>query len=226
MSDDCLSNPLSSKCVQYGSQANVTSMLKVSNSTMCGWGANCIHPSACNLYVKPDSSLLIGGKPFFYPYFSSEITYRLCFVVKICKLGKTIAEKFAHRYYDEVTVGVSFTASDLQRELMSAGGLSWDIAVGFDGSAVVGNFVPLLGSGNAESVFCCLAVNGEVVQNCGSTRLLPEIDKIIAYISLFYTLKTGDLIFLSVSVEEKRAAIDDRIEGYLNNKKLLSFNVK
>ena len=144
--------------------------------------------------MKSDSSLLKDGKPFFIPDFSSEIHYETEIVVKIDRLGKNIAERFAHRYYNEVTVGIDFTARDLQRELR-AKGLPWEICKAFDNSAVVGTFVPLDRVGDINRIPFHLDINGQKVQEGNTSDMLFPVDRIIAYVSRFFTLKIGDLIF-------------------------------
>ena len=158
------------------------------------------------IFMKSDSSLLKDGKPFFIPDFSSEIHYETEIVVKIDRLGKNIAERFASRYYSEVTVGIDFTARDLQRELR-AKGLPWEISKAFDNSAVIGSFVPL--------------------DRVGDVNRIPfHLDKIIAYVSRFFTLKIGDLIFTGTPAGVGPVKIDDHLQGYIGERKLLDFHVK
>ncbi len=178
------------------------------------------------LFMKAESSLLKDGKPFFIPDFSSEIHYETEIVVKIDRLGKNIAERFAHRYYSEVTVGIDFTARDLQRELR-AKGLPWEISKAFDGSAVVGRFVPLSGvGGDVQSIPFRLDIGGKTVQRGNTSDMLFTVDRIIAYASRFFTLKMGDLIFTGTPVGVGQVHIDDRLEGYAAGLKLLDFHVR
>ena len=174
------------------------------------------------IFMKSDSSLLKDGKPFFIPDFSSEIHYETEIVVKIDRLGKNIAERFAHRYYNEVTVGIDFTARDLQRELR-AKGLPWEISKAFDNSAVIGAFVPLDRVGDINRISFHLDING---QEGNTSDMLFPVDKIIAYVSRFFTLKIGDLIFTGTPVGVGPVKIDDHLQGYIGERKLLDFHVR
>lgn len=178
------------------------------------------------IFIKPDSALLKDNKPFFIPDFSDDIHYELEVVVRINRLGKNIAERFAHRYYDELTVGVDFTARDLQTELKSKG-LPWELSKGFDCSAVVGEFVPKaelltpINNLNFE-----LRKNGRQVQIGSTSDMIHSVDKIIGYVSRFFTLKIGDIIFTGTPAGVGRVDIDDHLEGFLENKKLFDFYVR
>ena len=175
--------------------------------------------------MKSDSSLLKDGKPFFIPDFSSEIHYETEIVVKIDRLGKNIAERFAHRYYNEVTVGIDFTARDLQRELR-AKGLPWEISKAFDNSAVVGTFVPLDRVGDINRIPFHLDINGQKVQEGNTSDMLFPVDRIIAYVSRFFTLKIGDLIFTGTPAGVGPVSINDHLQGYIGEQKLLDFHIK
>ena len=177
------------------------------------------------IFMKSDSSLLKDGKPFFIPDFSSEIHYETEIVVKIDRLGKNIAERFASRYYSEVTVGIDFTARDLQRELR-AKGLPWEISKAFDNSAVIGSFVPLDRVGDVNRIPFHLDINGKNVQEGNTSDMLFPVDKIIAYVSRFFTLKIGDLIFTRTAAQVAPVKIDDHLQGYIGERKLLDFHVK
>lgn len=177
------------------------------------------------IFMKSDSALLKDGKPFFIPDFSSEIHYETEIVVKIDRLGKNIAERFAHRYYNEVTVGIDFTARDLQRELR-AKGLPWEISKAFDNSAVIGEFVPLDRVGDVNRIPFHLDINGQTVQSGNTSDMLFPVDKIIAYVSRFFTLKIGDLIFTGTPSGVGPVKINDHLQGYINERKLLDFHVK
>lgn len=177
------------------------------------------------IFMKSDSALLKDGKPFFIPDFSSEIHYETEIVVKIDRLGKNIAERFAHRYYNEVTVGIDFTARDLQRELR-AKGLPWEISKAFDNSAVIGEFVPLDRVGDVNRIPFHLDINGQTVQSGNTSDMLFPVDKIIAYVSRFFTLKIGDLIFTGTPSGVGPVKINDHLQGYINDRKLLDFHVK
>ena len=177
------------------------------------------------IFMKSDSSLLKDGKPFFIPDFSSEIHYETELVVKIDRLGKNIAERFAHRYYSEVTVGIDFTARDLQRRLREQG-LPWEISKAFDNSAVIGTFIPLEKAGNVNQLSFHLDMNGKTVQQGNTADMLFSVDQIIAYVSRFFTLKIGDLIYTGTPVGVGPVSIGDHLEGYLGERKLLDFNVR
>lgn len=177
------------------------------------------------IFMKSDSSLLKDGKPFFIPDFSSEIHYETELVVKIDRLGKNIAERFAHRYYSEVTVGIDFTARDLQRRLREQG-LPWEISKAFDNSAVIGTFIPLEEAGNVNQLSFHLDMNGQTVQQGNTADMLFSVDQIIAYVSRFFTLKIGDLIYTGTPVGVGPVSIGDHLEGYLGERKLLDFHVR
>lgn len=196
------------------------------------------------VFTKCDSALVTRGKPFFIPDYTQECEYEAEIVVRICRMGRSISERFAHRYYDAVTVGVDFTARDLQRRLR-AEGLPWDLAKGFDGSAVIGDFRDFNGnagmalegsSGRYEDhkvaqmlkqgINFRLDINGKTVQSGLSTDMIHSVDHLVSYISRFFTLKTGDLIFTGTPVGVGPVHIDDHLEGWLNDEKVLEFNVK
>lgn len=177
------------------------------------------------VFTKADSSLLTGGKPFFIPDYTQRCEYETELVVRINHLGRSIPERFAHRYYDEVSVGIDFTARDLQQQLRSAG-LPWDLCKGFDGSAVVGTWVPLKEVGDVQDLHFYLKINGQRVQ-CGYTGdMLHGVDKLISFISRYFTLKTGDIIFTGTPVGVGAVQIDDHLEGYLEERPLLDFYVR
>ncbi len=177
------------------------------------------------IFMKSDSSLLKDGKPFFIPDFSSEIHYETELVVKIDRLGKNIAERFAHRYYKEVTVGIDFTARDLQRRLRQQG-LPWEISKAFDNSAALGAFIPLEEAGAIDNLAFHLNINGQTVQQGCTADMLFSVDKIIAYVSRFFTLKIGDLIYTGTPAGVGPVHIGDHLEGFLGEKKLLDFHVR
>lgn len=146
------------------------------------------------IFMKPDSSLLKNNKPFFLPDFSEEIHYEVEVVLKISKLGKGISAKFAHRYFDEVTVGIDITARDLQNKL-SGEGMPWEISKCFDSAAPVGKFMPLSSIKDMNNIDFRLEINNKVVQQSSTSDMIFSFNEIIAYVSRFVTLKTGDLIF-------------------------------
>jgi 2-keto-4-pentenoate hydratase/2-oxohepta-3-ene-1,7-dioic acid hydratase in catechol pathway len=177
------------------------------------------------IFMKPESSQLKDGKPFFIPDFSNEIHYETEIVIKIDRLGKHIAEEFALRYYNELTVGIDFTARDLQRKLKEKG-LPWEIAKGFDSSAAIGHFVSKQEFQNIQDINFHLDINSKTVQEGNTSDMIYSVDKIIAYVSQFFTLKIGDLIFTGTPAGVGPVNIDDHLEGYIENKKLMDFYVR
>jgi 2-keto-4-pentenoate hydratase/2-oxohepta-3-ene-1,7-dioic acid hydratase in catechol pathway len=163
------------------------------------------------LFMKPDSALLKDGKPFFLPDFTKEVHYETELVVRICRLGKNIAQRFAHRYYDAVTVGIDFTARDLQRRLIAAG-QPWEISKGFDGSAAVGTFIPIDKIADIEKIPFHLSIDGTTVQQGCTAQMLHKVDQLIAWISKYYTLKIGDLIFTGTPSGVGPVAINQHLE--------------
>lgn len=177
------------------------------------------------IFMKPESAQLKDGKPFFIPDFSNEIHYETEMVVKINRLGKNIAEKFANRYYDELTVGIDFTARDLQKSLKEKG-LPWEISKSFDNSAAIGNFVSKEEFQDIQDINFHLDINKETVQKDNTSNMIYSIDKIIAYVSQYFTLKIGDLIFTGTPAGIGPVKIDDHLEGFIENKKLLDFHIR
>lgn len=184
------------------------------------------------IFTKADSALLKDHKPFFIPDWSSRVDYEAELVVRICRLGKGIPVRFAHRYYDAVTVGIDFTARDLQEKARQKG-LPWTICKGFDGSAVIGEWVEIEATGEKEQgrgeksgYHFHLDLNGQTVQEGCTADMLYSIDELIAYISQFFTLKTGDLLFTGTPVGVGPVSIDDHLEGWLEGRKVLDFHCK
>lgn len=177
------------------------------------------------LFLKADSAVLKDGKPFFIPDYSNQIDYETELVVRIDRLGKNIAERFAHRYYSEVTVGVDFTARDLQQKLR-AKGLPWSICKSFDNSAVIGDFIPVDRAGDINRIPFHLDINEKIVQKGNTREMLFTVDQIIAYASRFFTLKMGDLIFTGTPQGVGPVKIDDHLQGYIAEQKLLDFYVR
>lgn len=182
-------------------------------------------PESPVIFTKADSALLSNHKPFFIPDHLGRIEYETEVVVRISRLGKTIAERFAPRYYDAVTVGIDFTARDLQRELR-AKGLPWDLCKGFDGAAAVGEWVPVERFRDVQALRFHLDINGQTVQQGCTADMLFGINRLISYISQYFTLKTGDLLFTGTPAGVGPVAINDRMEGYLEERQVLSFNCK
>ena len=177
------------------------------------------------IFTKADSALLKDHKPFFIPDWSNRVDYETEIVVRICRLGKSIPEKFAHRYYDAVTVGIDFTARDWQQRLRSEG-KPWELCKGFDGSAVIGDWVDKSLLGDVQNLPFHLDINGTTVQQGCTADMLYSIDRLIAYISRYFTLKTGDLLYTGTTVGVGPVHIDDHLEGYLMQQKVLEFNCK
>lgn len=177
------------------------------------------------IFMKPESAQLKDGKPFFIPDFSKEIHYETEVVVKIDRLGKHIAKEFAHRYYNELTVGIDFTARDIQRNLKKLG-LPWEKAKAFDNSAAIGNFISKDDFSDVQNINFHLDINSKTVQQGNTRDMIYSIDEIIAYVSKFFTLKMGDLIFTGTPAGVGPVKIDDHLTGFVENRKLLEFNVK
>lgn len=177
------------------------------------------------IFMKPDTALIRNGNPFFIPDFSQRIEYETEIVVKISRLGKSISEKFAHRYYDEITVGIDFTARDLQLEQKNLG-LPWEISKSFDGSAPIGDFISKEEVDDINNIDFHLDINGNTVQRGNSGDMIYSIDKIISYLSNFFTLKIGDLIFTGTPAGVGTVSIDDNLQGFIGDKKLLDFKIK
>lgn len=176
-------------------------------------------------FLKPDTALLTDNKPFFLPEFSTDIHYECEIVLKINRLGKYIDEKFAHKYYDELTVGIDFTARDIQK-VHKIKGLPWEKAKGFDGSAPVGRFVSKKTLPGMNNLNFHLNLNGTTVQKGNTEDMIFSFDKIISFVSQFITLKMGDLIFTGTPVGVGPVKIGDKLEAFLENEKLLEFRVK
>ena len=176
------------------------------------------------IFLKPDSALLKENKPFFIPEFSSQIEHEAELVFKICRLGKNIAKKFAHRYYSEIALGIDFTARDLQQQARRTGN-PWEISKAFDGSAAISNFVPLQEFDNQNNINFSLFKNEQKVQHGNSNEMIFSIDTIIAYVSAFFTLKTGDLIFTGTPAGVGKVEIGDKITGFIEEKEMLNFKI-
>lgn len=178
------------------------------------------------LFIKPESALLKDGKPFFYPDFSKNIHYETEIVVKINRLGKNIVKRFAHRYYDELTVGIDFTARDLQTEMKKLG-MPWEIAKGFDNSAAIGTFVRKEDLMKEDgTIDFGLQINSSWVQQGNTQDMIHSVDEIIEYASKFFTLKIGDLIFTGTPAGVGSVKIGDHLEGFANQQKLLDFYIR
>ena len=177
------------------------------------------------IFTKADSSLLKDRKPFFIPDELGTIEYEAEVVVRVCRLGKSISERFAPRYYDAVTVGIDFTARDLLEKL-SQQGLPWDMSKSFDGAAVLGEWISKDKFLDVQRLRFHLDVNGETMQEGCSSDMIYKVDEIISYISRFFTLKTGDLIYTGCPTSGFPVHINDRLEGYIEERKVLDLHCK
>jgi 2-keto-4-pentenoate hydratase/2-oxohepta-3-ene-1,7-dioic acid hydratase in catechol pathway len=177
------------------------------------------------VFTKADSSLLKDGKPFFVPDHLGRVDYETEMVVRICRLGKSIPERFAHRYYDAVTVGIDFTARDLQRRLRDAG-QPWDLCKGFDGAAAIGEWIPKEKFLDIQALHFHLDINGKTVQEGCTSDMLFGVDRLISFISQFFTLKTGDMLYTGTPAGVGPVKIDDHLTGYLEDRRVMEFNVK
>ena len=186
---------------------------------------NSKHPSEPVVFMKPDTALLRNNKPFFIPDFTEELHYETELIVKINRLGKNIAPKYAHRYYSEIGLGVDFTARDVQRRLKNEG-KAWEISKAFDNSAVIGDFIPVEKVGNVQDIRFSLQLNGATVQQGHSADMIFPIDELIAYVSCFFTLKIGDILFTGTPAGVGKVAVDDRLEGFIFDTKMFDFKVK
>lgn len=176
-------------------------------------------------FMKPDSAIIHNNKPFFYPDFSDEIHYEAEIVLKITRVGKHVDKKFAYRYYSELTVGIDFTARDLQRECKKKG-LPWEIAKNFDGSAVLGKFVSKEKYRDIQNINFRLDINGKTVQNGNTSNMIFPVDELIAYVSKFFTVKTGDLMYTGTPEGVGEVKIGDHLQAYIEDELLLDFYVK
>ena len=177
------------------------------------------------IFMKADSALLKDHKPFFVPDHLGRIEYEGELVLRICRLGKSIPRRFAHRYYDAATVGIDFTARDLQNKLR-AEGLPWELSKSFDGAAAIGEWVSADKFRDLQILSFRLDKNGKTVQQALTSDMLFKIDDLIAYISQFFTLKTGDLLFTGTPAGVGEVAVDDHLEGYIEDRKVLDFRCK
>jgi 2-keto-4-pentenoate hydratase/2-oxohepta-3-ene-1,7-dioic acid hydratase in catechol pathway len=177
------------------------------------------------VFLKPDSAILLKQHPFVIPEFSEDIHHEIELVVRINKVGKYIDTKFAHKYYDEISVGIDFTARDLQQKLKDKG-LPWEKAKAFDGSAVIGDFISKKIFSSQESINFELTNNGETVQKGNSALMLWKIDELVAHVSQYFTLKIGDVLFTGTPEGVAAVRPNDVLEGFLENHKLFRIQVK
>ena len=182
-------------------------------------------PSEPVVFLKPDSAILLKQHPFVIPEFSNDIHHEVELLVKINKVGKYIEPKFAHNYYDEIGLGIDFTARDLQVKLKEKG-LPWEKAKAFDGSAVIGDFLPKNSFNSLESINFELVSNGKVVQKGNSSHMLWKIDELISHVSQYFTLKIGDIIFTGTPEGVAAVKPNDILEGFIEDKRLFKIQVK
>lgn len=177
------------------------------------------------LFLKPQTALLKDNKPFYLPDWSSDMHYEMEVVLKVCKQGKYIEEKFAHKYFDEVSVGIDFTARDLQAQ-QKAKGLPWEISKAFDNSAVLGEIKKISELGKSNGFHFHLLLNGSKVQDGNTDDMIFSFEKIIAYASQFFTLQVGDLIYTGTPAGVGAVKVGDRLEGFLEGEKSFDFEIK
>jgi len=182
-------------------------------------------PAEPVVFLKPDSSILKNNKPFFLPGFSNMIQYETEVVIKISKLGKGISAKFAHRYFDELTLGIDITARDIQNR-SSAAGLPWELSKCFDGAAPVGRFLPVASSGDLKDLDFRLEINDRIVQQGNTSDMIFGFSEIVAYVSKFFTLKTGDLIFTGTPSGVGTLKKNDNLIAYLGEEPVLDFMIR
>ena len=182
-------------------------------------------PSDPVIFLKPDTSILLKKQPFFIPEFSDEVHHEVEVLVKIKKVGKYIDKKFAHKYYDEIGLGIDFTARDLQAKLKSKG-LPWEKAKAFDGAAVIGKWLPKTQFADIDNINFSLKKNEEQVQT-GNTRLmLWKINELIEYVSKYFTLKIGDIIFTGTPAGVGKVFANDQLKGYIEDQEIFSIKIK
>jgi len=182
-------------------------------------------PTEPVFFMKPDTALLKDNEPFYFPDFTKDLHHEIEVVLKISKVGKHIAEAFAHKYYEELSLGIDFTARDLQAQC-KAKGLPWEKAKSFDGSAPIGKFVKKSELGDLHNLHFDLSINNELRQKGNTSDLLFSFDKVIAYVSQFVTLKVGDLIYTGTPEGVGPVAIGDKLKGTLNGEELFCFEIK
>jgi len=177
------------------------------------------------LFLKPQTAIINKGQPFFIPSFSKEVHYELEVIIKINRLGKFIQKKFGYKYYDEIGLGIDFTARDMQLELKEKG-LPWEKAKAFDGSCLIGKWKNKNDFNNIDDINFKLIKNNEIVQNSNTSLMIWKIDELIEYISKFFTLKIGDVIFTGTPSGVGKVQLNDNLKGYMNDYELLSINIK
>jgi 2-keto-4-pentenoate hydratase/2-oxohepta-3-ene-1,7-dioic acid hydratase in catechol pathway len=182
-------------------------------------------PSDPVIFLKPDTAILLKKQPFFIPDFSNDVHHEVEILVKINRIGKHIEKRFAHKYYDEIGLGIDFTARDLQSKLKEKG-LPWEKAKAFDGAAVISEFMPKSNFEDVNNINFHLENNGNVVQKGNTSLMLWKIDELIEYISKYFTLKIGDIIFTGTPAGVAKVNPNDRLTGFVENTKVFSILVK
>lgn len=180
-------------------------------------------PDAPVIFIKPDSAILLKNQPFFIPDFSNDVHHEVEVLIKINRIGKHIDKKFAHKYYEEIGLGIDFTARDLQAKLKEKG-LPWEKAKSFDGAAVIGSWINKKEFLNVNNISFSLKKNDNIAQNGNTSHMLWKIDEIIEYVSKYFTLKIGDIIFTGTPAGVGSVVAGDKLEGFIN--KTLMFSVK
>ncbi len=176
------------------------------------------------IFLKPDTSILLKNQPFFIPDFSDEIHHEIELIVKINKVGKYIEEKFAHKYFDQISVGIDFTARDIQKKLKE-NGMPWEVSKAFDGSAVVGKWISK-SDFDLNKIDFSLTVNDQIKQVGNSCNMIHSIEKIISYVSQFFTLKIGDIIFTGTPAGVAKVCENDKLKGFIQKQQLLDIKIK
>ncbi|GAA4404575.1 fumarylacetoacetate hydrolase family protein [Nibrella viscosa] len=177
------------------------------------------------IFTKPETAILRNNEPFFYPDFSSDVHHEVEILVRINRTGKNIEEKFAHKYYDEIGIGIDFTARDLQTKLKTKG-LPWDLAKGFNGSAPISSFIPKSEFADLQNLNFRLDVNGETRQQGNTSMMLFRIHYLIAFVSRFFLLQQGDILFTGTPKGVGPVQVGDRLTAYLEDRNMLEFDVK
>ena len=182
-------------------------------------------PDSPLLFLKPETSIIQKKQPFFIPNFSNDVQYEVEVLIKINRLGKAISPKFSHKYYDEIGLGIDFTARDLQNKLKKDS-LPWEKSKSFDGSALIGNWINKKNIDDLNNLDFSLTNNGDIVQKGNTSKMLWKIDKLISEISKFFTLKIGDIIFTGTPSGVGRVNENDNLVGYINEKECFSIKIK
>ena len=177
------------------------------------------------IFMKPETAIPLKNEPFFYPEFSTDVHHEVEILVKISRVGKNIEERFAHKYYDEIGVGIDFTARDVQSKL-KAKGLPWDLAKGFNGSAPMSGFVPKTDFADLQNINFRLDINGETRQQGNTSLMLFKIDYLIAFVSRYFLLQQGDILFTGTPKGVGSVQVGDRLTAYIEDRQLLEFDVK